>query len=184
MKKGGNDIFQEGKINKEEHSSEHSKSTIETNSKEKSDGNKEVELKPLAKCQKSESHSDKRSKKEDKNGEIETKTEAIQKSLTAQQINMEQYKVPTQIRPPLPCHNRRNKGKRGKLQKLENKTPIKEDSQLDKSENFKNKQKFETLPDIKPKKIEYKLIKSPEREKSNLAKDDSKISMFTKIRAK
>ena len=88
---------------KEEHSNEHSKSKSKTNSRE----NKEVEFKPEAKLQKFESNSEERSKKEENNEEITENNETISNSSSAQQIEMSQYKVPTQIRPPLPSHNRK-----------------------------------------------------------------------------
>ena len=63
----------------------------------------------------------------------------------------------------------RNKGKRGKQQKIENKIKIKEDSQLTLIK------KFQKLPDIKPNKIEHNPINSPKREKPDQDKDGSKI---------
>jgi len=103
MKRGENDIFHAGNIEKKSIVM----STQRVNLKQIAEKNEEVEFKPEAKLQKSESNSEERSKKEKNNEEITENNETVSNSSSAQQIEMSQYKVPTQIRPPLPSHNRK-----------------------------------------------------------------------------
>lgn len=154
---------------KEEHSCESSRKIPQSKSRGKE--RKIVELESKICSQNLKSNSGIWREKDENNLEGIEKSKNVHSKIIAQQTDLPQYKVPTQVRPPLPSHNRKNKGKkRGKQQEVVAKPIIKTQHS---TENISISKK---LVEIEQKIIEAGPVQVTERVNSNKNKADSKTS--------